>query len=160
MVNGQAILPYSKNKIGWGSYEKSGCPYIAVYNGMQLLGYSKSLDSITQDIFWNHGTVCFGAGGVAPWSIESYFRSQGIAYSSSYSMSRLTENISEGSVIIFTVWNDRSSITSGWHAMAALYTNGKYLVFNQYNNSKTYEAYQSLGDAFTEGRWIHGIRIN
>ena len=160
MINGQGRLPYSNNRIGLGTYGSSGCAYIAVYNAMQLIGKGKSLHSITQDFLYKYGVVFFGAGGVAPMQIEAYIQSQGIAYTSSSSMSDLTDNISEGSVIIFTVWNDKSDIFSGWHAMTALYTEGSYLVFNQYNDSKTFSEFSSLDEAFPKGVWLHGIRID
>lgn len=75
-------------------------------------------------------------------------------------MDKLTAGSTEGSVIVFTVWNDATDLLSGWHAMTALYTGGKYLVFNQYNNSVTYEEYESLEEAYQGGFLIYGIRID
>ena len=159
MVNGQGNLPYSDTSIGLGTYGKSGCAYIAIYNACQLIGMPRSLSDITRDVFWSHGTLFFGAGGVAPWSMESYFAANGIVTKGSYSYESLTADIVEGDVIVFTVLNNRNNIFKGWHAMTALYTGGNYLVFNQYNNSTTYRSYSALDEAFSKGVWIYGMRI-
>lgn len=158
VINGQENLPYANDRIGLGSYGKSGCAFIAVYNAMQLIGKPQSLHSVTSEVFLYHGTVCFGAGGVGPWSIKSYFMAHGVETEGSFSAAELTQDISEGDVIVFTVWNDKT-ITGGWHAMTALYTNGRYLVFNQYNDSTTYVPFSSLEDVYSRGVWIYGIRI-
>ena len=159
MVNGQGNLPYSNTSIGLGTYGKSGCAYIAIYNALQLIRKPKSLGSVTEEVYWDHGTLFFGAGGVSPWSMESYFTANGIQTSGAYSVESLTASISEGDVIVFTVFNSKNNIFNGWHAMTALYTGGNYLVFNQYNNSTTYNKYSSLNEAFSNGVWIYGMRI-
>ena len=159
MINGQGNLPYSDTSIGLGTYGKSGCAYIAIYNALQLIGRPMALSDITRDVFWNHGTILFGAGGVGPWSMESYFAANGIAATGSYSCESLTSDVAEGDVIVFTVLNDRNDIFKGWHAMTALYTGGNYLVFNQYSNSTTYMSYATLNEAFSNGVWIYGLRI-
>ena len=154
MVNGQSKLPYSDVRIGLGSYGKSGCPYIATYNAMQLIGKPQSLSSITSEMF-RYGAVAFGAGGAGPWATAKYFDAHEIDYTGSFSADRLVANISEGSVIVFTVF-----YPTGWHAMTALYAGGRYLVFNEDNSSSTYKPYSSLENAFLNGVWIYGFRIN
>ena len=160
MVNGQSKLPYSDVRIGLGSYGKSGCAFIAIYNAMQLIGHSTSLADVTSEVYEQHGTICFGAGGVSPWSIQRYFTAHGIKVSGSYSLQSLSQEVTEGSVIVFTVLNNSKNIFEGWHAMTALYTGGNYLVFNKDNSSSTYKPYSSLEDAFLNGVWIYGFRIN
>ena len=160
VINGQGNLPYSSHSIGWGSYEKSGCGYIAVYNAMQLIGQPQSLQSVTSEIFDIHGSVFYGAGGVGPWSMQSYFDAHDISYTGSHSAEVLTAGISEGSVIVYTIWNKKGNIFKGWHAMTALYTDGSYLVFNRYNNSTSHVEYSALSESYANGAWIYGIRIS
>ena len=154
MVNGQGNLPYSDERIGLGSYGESGCAYIATYNAMQLIGDPQPLSIVTIEMFF-YGAVALGAGGAGPWATEAYFDAHGIDYTGYYSVDRLVANISEGSVIVFTVF-----YPTGWHAMTALYTGGKYLVFNRYNDSSNYEPYSSLDDVISNGVWIYGFHIN
>lgn len=160
MVNGQATLPYAGTSIGLGSYERSGCAYIASYNAMQLLGQPQSLQAITDEFFWQHGMVAFGAGGAGPWSINNYFTYHNIEFTGSQSSSKLTNSITEGSILVFTIWNNKHNIFEGWHAMTALYTQGNYLVFNRYNDAKDYESYPSIDAAIAKGAWIYGICID
>ena len=154
LINGQANLPYSDHSIGLGSYGKSGCPYIATYNTMQLIGKPQPLALVTAEVFL-YGAVAFGAGGAGPWGTAAYFRAHGINYKGSFSADKLTTDIAEGSVITFTAW-----YPGGWHAMAALYTNGEYWVFNRYNDDDQHRIYSSLGEAYSNGWWIYGFRID
>ena len=159
MVNGQGKLPYSDERIWLGSYEKSGCAFIAIYNAMQLAGKPQSLASIVTEVCRYHGTVCYAAGGFAPWSVESYFSAHGINYTGYFSIDSLNQNISEGSIIVFTIMNDRSDLFKGWHAMTALYTNGDFLIFNYRNDSDNYVRFSSLEEACSKGVFLYGILI-
>ena len=154
VINGQGVLPYSDTRLILGTYGASGCAYIATYNAMQLIGKPLSLSSVTSDVFW-YGSVALGAGGAGPWGTAAYFRKHGVDYTGSFSADILTANIQEGSVITFTVM-----YSTGWHAMTALYRNGKYLVFNRYDNSTRTERYNSLTEVCSNGLWIYGFRID
>ena len=75
-------------------------------------------------------------------------------------MDTLVADISEGSVIVFTILNKKNNPFGGWHAMTALYTQGNYIVFNRYSDRKKNKDYASLEEAYSEGQWLYGIRIN
>ena len=154
VINGQALLPYADYLIGFGSYGFSGCQYIAVYNAMQLIGKPQSLADVTNEVF-SYGAVANGLCGAGPWAAISYFSAHDVDYIGSSSADALVAYISEGSVIVFTVW-----CSAGWHAMTALYTQGGYLVFNRYNDRNEIRKYSSLEEAYTEGMWLYGILIN
>lgn len=154
VINGQARLPYADYRIGLGSYGISGCAYIATYNAMQLIGKPQSLALVTMEVF-AYGAVALGAGGAGPWGTAAYFNAHGIEYEGSFFANRLTSNISEGSVITFTAW-----YPGGWHAMTARYTNGEYWVYNRYNHDVQCTIYTSLSDAYSNGWWIYGFRLD
>ena len=154
VINGQATLPYSNMRIGLGSYGKTGCPYIATYNAMQLIGKPQSLESITFEMFW-YGAVAYGAGGAGPWATASFFDAHNVDYTGFYSADSLVSDIAEGSVIVFTVF-----YPTGWHAMAALYSNREYWVFNHSNLNTDKSVYSSLSDAYSGGKWLYGFRID
>ena len=154
VINGQALLPYSDFWIGLGSYGRSGCQYIAVYNAMQLIGKPQSLADITNEVF-SSGAVAYGLFGAGPWAAASYFSAHDVDYVGSFSADTLVSDISVGSVIVFTIWS-----SSGWHAMTALYTNGEYKVFNRFNDKDYIFPYKSLNEAYANGGWIYGLRID
>ena len=153
-INGQALLPYADSPMGFGTYGINGCQYIAVYNAMQLIGKPQSLADIACEVFW-YGAVAFGAGGAGPWGAAVYFDIHDVDYVGSFSADTLVADISEGSVIVFTTWS-----SSGWHAMTALYINGKYMVFNRFNSEEKTLPYESLSEVYTNGGWIYGLRID
>ena len=72
-----------------------------------------------------------------------------------YKETVLTEDITDGSIIVFT-----AMFPSGWHAMTAQYNDGKYWVYNQYNRSAITYDYQSLSGAYEGGIFIYGVRID
>ena len=108
---------------------------------------------VTKQTYEDCDTVTYTYGRYR--AAATCFDAHGIDYTGYYSVDRLVANISEGSVIVVTVF-----CPTGWHTMTALYTGGKYLVFNQYNDSSNYESYSSLDDVISNGVWIYGIRIN
>ena len=160
IVNGQEYLPYADEKIGLGSYKKSGCAYIAAYNALQLTGNGKPLSTVTYEIYNYYGSLMFGAGGVAPRDLSAYLSDQVQGTIASDDLNSLLVDIPNGSVITFTIMNNKSNIFKGWHAMTALYEDGKYSVFNRYSNrTQTYEM-DDLEEAVGEGRFLYGIRID
>ena len=84
----------------------------------------------------------------------SYFSAHEVDYIGSFSADALVADISEGSVIVFTVWG-----SFGWHTMTALYTDNQYIVYNRYNDVSVPETYTSLSENFGNGGWIYGIKI-
>lgn len=159
VVNGQKLLPYANEKIGLGSYGKSGCAYIAAYNALQLAGKGKSLSAVTNEIYHDYGSVLFGAFGVAPATLAVYLRDQGIVSVESANLSTLVNDITEGSIITFTAWNNPKNPIEGWHAMTALYSNGKFLVFNRSDKNPDAREYLSLSESFGGG-FLYGVRID
>ena len=125
-----------------------------MYNAMQLIDQPQSLAIITMEIFM-YGAVAWGAGGTGPWAFAAYLNTHGVDYIGSFCADKLTANISEGAVIIFTAW-----YPGGWHAMAALYTNGEYRVFNRYSDDTKDATYSKLSDAYSNGWWVYGFLLN
>ena len=160
IVNGQALLPYADQSIGWGSCKNSGCAYIAAYNALQLAGNGKPLATVTDEIYAYYGSVLFGALGVAPKVLTDYVGDQVTNSITAKNVNLLLDGAQDGSVFTFTVMNKSGNIFKGWHAMTAIYSDGQYLVFNRYSDrSNTYEL-SSLEDAFKDGRFLYGIRID
>ena len=160
VVNGQELLPYADERIGLGSYGKSGCAYIAAYNALQLVGKGKPLSVVTNEIYHDYGSVLFGAFGVAPATLAVYLRDQGIVSVESANLNTLVNGITDGSVITFTAWNKSNNPFGGWHAMTALYTNDEFLVFNRYSDNPDTKPYSNLATAISGGEFLYGVRID
>ena len=79
----------------------------------------------------------------------SYFSAHEVDYIGSFSVNTLVADISEGSIIVFTIWG-----SSGWHAMTALYTDNQDIVYNRYSDDMLIYTYASLSETFSERRWI------
>ena len=154
VINGQGTLPYANVAIGFGSYGKSGCQYIAMYNLLQLIGKPQSLESITVEMY-DYGAVLGGAGGAGPWAAARFLQNHNIAHVGSFSAEKLAAGITEGSVITFTVM-----YPTGWHAMTALYINNEYWVFNRYDQEIRHIPFSSISDTVVGGWWIYGIRVD
>ena len=157
LIHDQARFPYSEEAVGLGSYADSGCAIIATYNALQLLGKTVSLGSIRDEYLFKHGTILLGLGGVGPWSFDDYFESHGINCAGYLSFDSLHANISEGGVVIFTLMNDVSNITKGFHTMAAQYVNGKYHVYNGYSSGV--QVVSNLRDVNSGNMWIWGYIV-
>ena len=158
-INGQGILPYANDPLGFSTYARSGCAVIAIYNAMQLLGKPQSLGSTADEFLFYCGSIGFGLGGVGPWSFDNYFRRHDVDYTRLPSYDKLTDNISEGDIIVFTAMNKKWNPFGGFHTMTAQYINGEYQVYNLYNNSVSAKAFSDLRDAFENGRWIYGYSL-
>lgn len=160
VISGQALLPYADERIGLGTYGDNGCPYIAAYNALQLAGNGKPLSVVTNEIYYDYGSVLFGLWGVAPATLAAYLRDQGIVSVESANLNTLVEGVTEGSIITFTAWNRANNPFGGWHAMTALYSNGKYWVFNRYDETLEALGYHSLSNAIGRGELLYGVRID
>ena len=160
VISGQGLLPYADKKIGVGSYGKSGCAYIAAYNALQLAWMGKPLSTVTDELYHDYGSILFGACGVAPATLATYLRNQGIVSVESANPSTLVNGITDGSIITFTAWNKANNLFGGWHAMTALYSNGEYIVYNRYNRDANPRNYSSLSSAIGGGEFLYGVRID
>lgn len=158
LINGQALLPYASTPICLGSYGKSGCTYIALYNAMQLLGRPQALGQIVREVF-PYGAVLFGLLGAGPWGMIHYLKRHGICYTASCSPAVLTEGIAQEDVVVFTAVNDRRSLLRGWHSMAVQYLDGRYHVYNRYSASPVCHVYDTFEEIFREGIFLRGARI-
>ena len=158
-INGQAIFPYSNNRMGWGTYANNGCGVIAVYNAMQLLGHPEALGLVEAEISNSGGLLAVGLLGVGPWAIKSYFTSQSISCTSYSTYQALSQNVQEGSIIVFLVLNDATTLLGGAHYMAALYTDGKYIVYNMYNNFADTKSVDSLYQPYPGSGFVCGFIV-
>jgi hypothetical protein len=158
-INGQAIFPYSNNRMGWGTYANNGCGVIAVYNAMQLLESPEPLGLIEAEISNSGGLLAVGLLGVEPWAIDCYFTSHGISCTRYSTYQSLSQDVREGSVIVFLVLNDATTLLGGAHYMAALYTDGKYIVYNMYNNLADTKPVASLYQPYPGSGFVCGFIV-
>ena len=157
LITDQDNFPYANETVGLGSYKDNGCAIIATYNALQLLGWKVSLGSIRDEYLFKHGTILLGLGGVGPWSIENYFDSHDRSCTGYPLFGLLHADVSEGSVVIFTLMNNINDIGDGFHTMAAQYVNGTYHVYNGYNGG--FQTVSNLMDVKDGSMWIWGYIV-
>lgn len=159
MINGQGVFEFANEAFGLGTYAHNGCGIIAIYNVMQLLGTPESLGMICDEIINEGGLMLGGILGMNPFVIDDFFVSRGITckgYSSFYALSK---DVKEGTVILLMTLNNAYSLLGGAHFMAVQYVNGKYVVYNLFNN-KTWEyKVDSLDNPYGLNGFLYGFII-
>jgi len=135
MICGQGVFSSAQENMALGTYANNGCGIIAIYNAMQLLGKPKSLGSIEDIVALCGGMVLGGIGGIMAEAIGAYFTLQGVPWFFYSSYSKLSQHIYEDAVVVFMAKTYQDGHFSGFHFMTAQYIEGKYLVYNLYNNS-------------------------
>ena len=158
LINGQAVCLYSNEAFGWGTYGKNGCGIIAIYNSMQLLGYSESLAAIDTEIFIEGGYAVGGLFGVFNWAIDNYYSRHNIPCKGYSSYSSMRADLSDGDVIVFLVWNNKNNIFEGQHYMAAQYCNNQFVVYNYSSFRTKSRPFMSL-DQINNSCWIYGYIV-
>lgn len=158
LINGQESLPYANERFGWGCYGKNGCTLIAVYNALQLLEKPSSLGKICLRFRQRHRLLAFGALGVSPWSMGAFFRETGVPAQGFWSLRRLTDDLTEGDIICFTVMNTHNPFC-GFHTMTARRLDGGFEVYNVGPHDRHCRLCPRLTDAFPAGVWIYGYRV-
>lgn len=157
-VNGQMALPFAGEKLGLGTYGKSGCGIIAVYNVLQLLGQAQHLGAIGGWFSRHHRLLLGGLWGTTPHSQRAFLRKQGITCQRFRSLRRLTENLPEGAILLFTVMNARHPFR-GFHTMAARYTHGEFVVYNVGSLDPLPRHCANLRESFPGGVFLTGCRV-
>lgn len=126
---------------------------------MQLLEKPQSLGDINNEFLTNHGTILWEWFGIGPWSFDNYFAAHNVPNTGYWSYDSLLNNITDGSVVIFTVMNDSADIFEGFHTMAAQYVGGQFVVYNTTNSRPTPRTVDYLSEVFDGGMWIYGYIV-
>lgn len=158
-INGQGTFAFAQEAFGLGTYANNGCGTIAVYNAMQLLGKPTSLGMITDELINIGGLIAGGTMGITPGSIRDYFISRGISCDGYVSFDSLSNNVQEGSIIIFVVLNNAHTILGGAHYMAAQYCGGQYNIYNMYNDWTGTAQRRSLCQPYGYSGYLYGYII-
>ena len=153
MINGQAQFSQAGENCGLGTYARNGCGVIAIYNATRFYGIDMSLGDISDSFFYSNRMILFGLGGIGPWAFDEFFEQHGIDYIGC-TYSEFLNNVSDGDIIVFTVMNNKTDISRGFHTMTALYKNGEYIILNRSNNLTS--PYYSNTIIQGNQMWIYG----
>ena len=159
IINGQEVFNYANYPCGIGTYAQNGCAVIAIYNAMQLLGNAQSLGSIEHEFLTKHGMILWGVFGSGPWSFDNYFDSHGISNVGYASYDSLMQNLYEGAIVVFTVWNKKWNVLKGFHTMAAQYLGGQFVVYNYYMQYTSAYYATSLDALDADSGWLYGYIV-
>lgn len=106
-----------------------------------------------------NGFLLFGLLGVQPWAIENYFTSHGISCSRYSTYQAFSQNVQEGSIVIVLVLNDATTLLGGAHYMAAIYKDGKYIVYNYSNHSTKHRSVDSMYQPYSGSGFVCGFIV-
>lgn len=136
---------------------KNACEVIATYNALQYLTNGNSPDSFPDLLaqFEKNGITANGAFGTSPEAVSSYFKKNG------YDTKMLTENNISSSNIsdmsksydtyIMTTYNNQSDLGAQIHTVSITVENGKYVVHNDYEGTKSYSSLKAAVSGYKDG---------
>lgn len=154
---GQASL--RGDRFGLTTMDKVGCGIVAAYNALKLLGQPTPIAELILE-FETNGTetIPFGFFGINPYSLQKFFFAHHISFYvlTSENAEKCRE---EGAVYIFTFWLNAKNPFKGAHHVAAQYREGKYEVYNRYNNSTDVSRADSVAKIIGKGRFIRGYSL-
>ena len=177
-INGQQRDPYSSMSYGTGNVGDSGCVVIATYNALLLSGYSTSFTSVVDYYVWRW---IFLHHGTPTWLIGGCLSTFGVEYVHSCDPS-IIGKCKNGGTVIVNVYNRRTTISyctvpgmghekslwttavvpdwsSGRHAVAITYENGKYMVYNYRNYRSNPMGYVDYWSYLDEGWFLDAYYV-
>ncbi len=169
MLNGQDREGLGSLAFGFSSVGRAGCESIAVYNALQCLGLARPLPEVIRDMERGGYMRLWGHMGAVPW-FQPLLRRYG-AFSRAVrprKLQRMAEKgtLPEGSVFLFSLWNDRLRFYRGLHTFAGVWApDGRpgWVIFNRFNEDRIRRRYATLSDVLKNGRetgaWLVIYRV-
>lgn len=156
-VFGQAIL--NQFRFGLTTMNKVGCGIVAAYNMLRLTGQPTAMSELILEFETNlTETIPFGFFGINPFSMKKFFTAHNISYCI-LSGDNIEKCREEGGVYIFAFWIDAKNPFKGAHYVTAHFRNGKFEVYNLYNNSTGIRERVTVSEIIGDGRLIRGFLI-
>ena len=169
VLNGQDREGLGDLSFGFSRVGRAGCESIAVYNALLMLRRPRPLPEIIRDLEKGGYMRLWGHMGAAPY-FQPLLRRYG-ARSKAVSARRLQREaergeLAEGSVFLFSVWNDRLRPYKGLHTFAGVWApneRGGWVIFNRFNNDRGRRRYLRLDDVLRngpyKGAWLVIYRV-
>lgn len=155
-INGQALEPYAKLRIGTNTFENAGCGPIAVYNALVVSGVDVSISEVTFKLDAS-ATLFNGALGTNPFSFGGVIERYGVEAAPIFSKEAMCSALKKGEVFIITYKvKGRLAI----HNVAVCRTGSCYEVFNRSNQSFSSAEATSLDDIMNYGTFLMGYALN
>lgn len=169
VLNGQDREGLGDLSFGFSRVGRAGCESIAVYNALLMLRRPRPLPEIIRDMETGGYMRLWGHMGAAPY-FQPLLRRYG-ARSKAVSARRLQREaergeLAEGSVFLFSVWNDRLRPFKGLHTFAGVWAPNErsgWVIFNRFNNDRGRRRYLRLDDVLRngpyKGAWLVIYRV-
>lgn len=145
-------------KYGSRNGDYNACEVIAVYNALQYLTNGKSPDSFSDLLkqFETHGIVAGGEFGTSPAAVDSYFERNGyntkMLVGNGISSSNILDMSENYDTYIMTAYNDKSDLGKMVHTVSITTENGKYVVHNDYEGTRSYGALEDAVSGYHGGK--------
>lgn len=157
ILNGQDREGLRDLHFGFARVGRTGCESIAVYNALQCLGLAHPLAEVIRDMERGGYMRLWGHMGAAPW-FQPLLRRYGAVSRAANPrrLQRMAENgsLPEGSVFLFSLWNDRLRFYRGLHTFAGVWApDGRpgWVIFNRFNDDRVRRRYAALPDVLKNG---------
>ena len=146
-------------RYGDANVGKSGCEAVALYNVLLFKNRPKPLSSIIQDLQVEQTLVNRGHWGTNPFAMTKVMSQYGLNYEIMETEAEAQEKMSDGDMLLVTVWNRQRRPLQGIHGyVIRKMGEGQFLSFNKHYGVNP-ERSTNLRDAIGEGSYIVGYLI-
>ena len=149
----------SEMRYGETNVGKSGCEAVALYNVLLFKNRPKPLSRIIEDLQVEQTLVNRGHWGTNPFAMTKVMSQYGLDYEIMETEAEAQEKMSDGDMLLVTVWNRHRRPLQGIHGyVVRKMGEGQFLSFNKCYGD-TPERSTNLRDAIGEGSYIVGYLI-
>ena len=107
----------------------NGCGWIATYNALIMLGNPQEPYKIIS-YYEKWGALVYGAAGILPTAVASYFRSRGYTVTVSTNTSKFDKQAKSNTANVLFYWH-----SNGAHNIAVHWNGKQFIGYNVYSNS-------------------------
>ena len=146
LIYNQTKIPKSRWRYGFRSSAATGCGWIAVYNGLRLMGYRVKPEGLIR-YFERQLPLVHGNTGTSIWGPWVYFRKWGFPAKMSAHRREFDDLAKQADVcVVFYRW--RRGYRLGAHFAALHHTEAGFLGYNTFKNSSGPDRWGSSIPAF------------
>jgi hypothetical protein len=150
----QREIPRGELRYGLRSSAATGCGWIATYNALRILGKRVDKQALIR-YYQRQLPLLHGNTGTAIWGPAAFFKHHGFRVRTEVRRSRFDELAAESRVcVLFYYW--RKGLKIGGHFVALHKTDGGFVGYNTYRNSKGPDRYGPSLDGFLKERGYFG----
>lgn len=158
LINGQALLPQSKLRLGDYSFEHNSCEVIATYNALQLLGIETGICELALEFEINAFYIKGGYFGSDPKRISRLFDEMELTYEKLNILSEAETAIQTENVMIISFWTGER-MNSTIHTIAVQKQGDIIFAFNYYSDSDIVNKFNTIEEMIPKDSLIIAYKL-